>query len=56
MKTTMTSIQAIKTFFEADGGKRVTMDELKKVPKDDRAELAELAAVELGVELSKPTK
>lgn len=49
----MTKFKAIKTFFEADGGRRVGMDELKALSEKDRQELGELAAKELGVELDK---
>jgi len=51
MKEKMSRIKAIKTFFEKDGGTKVTMGELKDLSKDDREELARLAAAELGVEI-----
>lgn len=50
----MARITAIKTFFERsdsitpDGGRKITMDELRALSNDDRNELAELAARELG--------
>ena len=47
----MTRIKAIRTFFEADGGRKLAMSELKELTADDRKELGELAAKELGVEL-----
>ena len=47
----MTGIKALKTFFESDGGRRLTMDELKELSKEERAELIALAAIELGVEI-----
>ena len=48
----MSSVRAIKTFFELDGGREVTMTELKDLGAEARTELGALAAVELGVELS----
>ena len=51
----MTRVQAIKTFFESDGGRKVTMDEIKALTPDDRAELATLAAEKLGATLDMPT-
>ena len=47
----MTGIKAIKVYFEADGGRRVSLNELKALSSKERTELAELAAKELGVEL-----
>jgi len=44
-------VKAIKLFFEKDGGRKVTVQELKDLSQADRQELAELAAKELGVEL-----
>lgn len=49
---TMTNMKAIRTFFEADGGRKLTMDELKALPKEDRAELGALAAEKLGVKIA----
>lgn len=49
--TEMTGIKAIKVYFEQDDGRRVSLDELKTLSLKDRQELAELAAVELGVKL-----
>lgn len=45
----VTGIKALKAFFEADGGRRLSMQELKDLGHDDRAELIRLAAVELDV-------
>ena len=47
----MKPIKAIKQFFE-DGphGRRVTMDELKQLDKDERDELGRLACEAMGVE------
>jgi hypothetical protein len=47
----VTAIRAIKTYFELDGGKRVSMTEMKNLTNEDRVELGGLAAVELGMEL-----
>jgi hypothetical protein len=47
----MTRIKAIKTFFEADGGKKVSMTEFKELTDEDKDELGKLACKELGVEL-----
>jgi hypothetical protein len=48
----MTGVKAIKTFFEQDG-RPVSYDELKSLSREDREELAPLAAKELGVEVTK---
>lgn len=48
----MTNTQAIKQFFEQGGGRKVTLDELKKLSNDERAQLGALAAAELGVEIT----
>lgn len=53
--TKMTPMKAIRTFFEADGGRKVGMDELKALPKADRDEIAPLCAQALGVELEAAT-
>lgn len=44
----MTNIEAIKTFFEKDGGRKITMEELKALSVDERAELGKLCAAALG--------
>lgn len=44
----MSRVTAIKTFFERDGGRRVTLDELRALNDAERQELAELCAKELG--------
>jgi hypothetical protein len=44
----MTKFQAIRAYFSPP---EVTTSELKNLPAEDRAELAELAAKELGVTL-----
>jgi hypothetical protein len=58
MAEKMSPVKAIKTYFEradkqTDGkpGRPVIMDELKGMTGENRAELAKLAAVELGVEI-----
>jgi len=47
----MSRIKAIKTFFEMDGGRKVSMAELKKLSSGDKDELGMLACIELGCEL-----
>lgn len=47
----MTNTQAIRTFFETGEGRKVTLDEFKSISNTERAELAALCAVELGVEI-----
>lgn len=47
----MNNIQAIKAYFSKNGGRPVTMQELKDLTKEDRAELGKLCADALGVEL-----
>jgi len=41
-------VEAIKKFFEANGGRKLTMVELQALKPEERAELAQLCAVELG--------
>ncbi len=43
----MNNVEAIKTFFERNGGKKITMADLKALSSEDRAELATLAKAEL---------
>lgn len=50
--STMSRIQAIRMFFEKDGGRKVEMAEFKALSTGDRKELGELAAEKLGVTLS----
>jgi hypothetical protein len=50
-KEKVTTVKAIKTFFEADGGRKVTTKEFMALDKPDRMELALLCAAELGVEI-----
>lgn len=47
----MKNVPAIKKFFESEPhGRKVTMDELKDMGKDERNELGALACIELGAE------
>jgi hypothetical protein len=43
------NVEAIKTFFEADGGRKVTMAEFKELSQDERAELGRLCKEALGI-------
>jgi hypothetical protein len=47
----MTSVQAIRAFFEKDGGRRMALAELQALAIGERQELAALCAKELGVEV-----
>jgi hypothetical protein len=47
----MTNIAAIKAFFEADGGRKIEMNEMRALTVEERAELAQMCAKALGVEL-----
>lgn len=47
----MTGLQALKQFLTKDGGRPLTMDEIKALSSDERRELCEMASKELGVEL-----
>jgi hypothetical protein len=51
MEEVIGRVKAIKLFFEADGGRKVTVPELKSLTEQDRQELAELCAAELGKKL-----
>jgi hypothetical protein len=51
-KVKMSKLKAIRNYFEADGGRKVTLSELKALTTEDKDELAPLAAAELGVELT----
>lgn len=44
----VTPIKAIRDFFEADGGKKVTMDEIKALSPEERKELAILICEKTG--------
>lgn len=43
----LANVTAIKKFFELDGGRKVSMDEMKALSADERAELGKLCAEEL---------
>ena len=45
-------VKAIREFFEADGGRKLAVRELKDLPRDDRLELAEMCAEALGKDLT----
>lgn len=47
----MTRVQALQVFFAADGGRPLTVTELKELTSEERSELALLAAKALGIEL-----
>ena len=49
-----TSVQVLKTFFEADAGRPLSVTELKELTPAERRELAEMAAKTLGIELAEP--
>ena len=44
-------VAAIKRYFEADGGRPVTMTEFRELSSEARQELGEMAAKALGMEL-----
>jgi hypothetical protein len=48
----MSPVKAIKTFFEANGGREVKLAELKALSVEERLELGKLCVVELGVTLA----
>lgn len=50
-KEKVSPAKAIRSFFEADGGRKLTVAELKELTVDERMELAYLAADALGVEI-----
>lgn len=53
----MKAIPAIKKFMEREpNGRKVSMDELKELSKEDRTELGKLACVELGEEFEESNK
>lgn len=49
---TITKVQAIKEFFESDGGRKVSMTELKELGGAGLNELAPLCAAALGKKLA----
>lgn len=50
----MTGIEILRAFFEADGGRKLTVAEMKPLTKEARGELVALAAAALGVPVSEP--
>lgn len=53
----MSKFQAIRTYFEADGGRKCSMEELKAVQAAGQtSELAQMCAKELGVTIDEPNK
>ena len=46
--TGVSNIVAIRNFFESNGGRKVTMDELKALSTDERSELGLLCAEAMG--------
>ena len=49
----MGRIKAIKEFFQQDGGRKVTMEELKELTTEDRDELCKEITKETGWEIEK---
>lgn len=49
---TITKMGAIRAFFESNGGRKVTMDEMKALSPDERTELAGPCAAALGKTLT----
>lgn len=43
----LNNVEAIKKFFEKDGGKKITMPDLKNLSTEERQELADLCRAEL---------
>jgi len=52
-----TNVKAIKEFFEADGGRKVTMSEMRELSTKERGELGRMCAEALGkeIEQSRPS-
>lgn len=49
----MKTVECLKAYFESEPhGRKLTMDELRALSKEERAELASMAADALGVELA----
>jgi hypothetical protein len=49
----MTNLKAIREFFEADGGRKITMSEMRELSTSERNELGQLCAKALGKEIVK---
>lgn len=45
----MSKVQIIRDFFEANGGRKVTMDEFKALSPAERTELADAIAAQRGL-------
>jgi hypothetical protein len=45
---TISNVKAIKEFFELDGGRKVTMSEMRQLSTEERRELGRLCAEALG--------
>jgi hypothetical protein len=54
-ETTMTPARAIRVFFEADGGRKMTLSEIKQLSTAERINLGRLCAEALGVKLEVPS-
>ena len=54
----VSNIVAIRNFFESNGGRKVTMEELKALSTEERSEIGLLCAEAMGdfIDLSKPVK
>lgn len=51
VKAPYSQLKAIREFFEKNGGRKTTIQELKALTEKDKEEMAPLCAKELGVEL-----
>ena len=47
----VTPVGAIREFFQRDGGRAITTAEMQALSRDERVELGQLCAAELGVPL-----
>jgi len=47
------TVAAIKRYFETDGGKKIKMEEMQALSKDERDELGALCAAALGATIKK---
>ena len=50
----MSRVEAIKRFFEADGGRKIENREVLDLSKEAREELGQMCATALGAELDAP--
>lgn len=51
----MTRVQAIKTFFEANGGRKLENREILSLPAAERTEVGQMCADAMGVTIDEPT-